>query len=172
MAGLYGSQRRLVWLWLTLEALDESLKLDTIDDRIKLQKLVYLAQAATGALAYHFNPYIRGPYSPTLTRDLYGLLEPGRENEAKERADAYKLSSSTIQELETAKLVSNTKCGINYVRWLELIASLHYMHVHEDRGGGFDKAWNGVKTWKADIFNEKEARAAWSSLEQHRLVST
>ena len=66
--------------------------------------------------------------------------------------------------------VSNAKCGMSYVKWLELLASLHYMH--EDTGGGFDESWNGVKAWKVDIFDEDEARAAWSSLEQHHLVST
>ena len=170
MAGLYGSQRRLVWLWLTLEALGEGVEFETLDDRVKLQKLVYLAQAATGVSAYHFNPYIRGPYSPTLTRDLYGLLEPGREGETKEWADAYRLSSSAMKELEAAKQVSNARCSLSYVEWLELIASMHYMH--EDAGGGFDEAWNGVRGWKGDLFNREEASAAWSSLKQHGLVTT
>ena len=170
MARLSGSQMRLVWLWLTLAKLGTRPEFETLNDRIKLQKLVYLAQAATGVSPYHFNPYISGPYSPTLTRDLYGLLEPGREDETKERADAYKLRSSTIKQLKAVRRVSNPRCGLGSVKWLELIASLHYMHKNRD--GGFDEAWNGVKEWKVDIFNEKEACAAWSSLEQHRLVST
>lgn len=170
MARLSGSQMRLVWLWLTLSALGKRPELRTLNHRIELQKLVYLAQAVTRVSAYHFNPYIRGPYSPTLTRDLYGLLEPGRIDEAQELAAAYSLTPETLQELKIAEDIASERHDLSYIEWLELVASIHYKH--EDTGGGFDDSWNAVKQWKAGIFDEQKAHAAWSSLEQHGLVST
>lgn len=48
-----------------------SVSLDDFEDRLKLQKLVYLARKMGHNLGYSFNWYARGPYSPSLTRMLF-----------------------------------------------------------------------------------------------------
>ena len=169
MAGMSESQRRLVWLWLTLAEFDRRPEFSTLNDRIELQKLVYLAQEATGTHVYHFNAYIRGPYSPSLTRDLYGLLEPGRRDELNEQASAFRFGSSTVDDLERAKQVVSTETSLNRVEWLELAASMLYKH--DEFGEDFDGTWERVKEWKDSIFDGDDASAAWLSLQRSGLVS-
>jgi uncharacterized protein YwgA len=45
------------------------------NQRLVTQKTIYLLQAFGLYLGYLFTWYIRGPYSPNLTRDAYGLTE-------------------------------------------------------------------------------------------------
>ena len=168
MAKLSGSQMRLVWLWLTLQVFDERPEFTTLKDRIKLQKLVYLAQEATDVSVYSFNPYIRGPYSPSLTRDLYGLLEPGQMSEAEDRAASYKLNAKAMKGLERIKGVVSDRGNTPYVVWLELVASLHLKFI--DDPAEFDEVWGRVRAWKGAIFNESIAQAAWDSLEKNGLI--
>ena len=170
VAGMSESQRRLVWLRLTLSKLGRSPKFKTLDDRIELQKLVYLAQVATGASEYNFSPYIRGPYSPSLTRDLYGLLEPGQLDEIEEQAAGFRLSESALERLELASGVADDCNGPGRVRCLELVASMHQKYL--ESGKDFDHVWEDVQEWKRDIFSESEARDAWDSLERHGLVTS
>ena len=59
---------------LTLDALGVPVRLDSFADRLTVQKSVYLAQAAGVQLGYQFHWYLRGPYSPTLTRDAFGVV--------------------------------------------------------------------------------------------------
>jgi len=168
VARVSGSQMRLVWLWLTLEELGTSPEFETLNDRIELQKLVYLAQEATDASNYSFTPYIRGPYSPSLTRDLYGLLEPGQLSEAEERAASYRLKAKTMEGLERVRRVISDRGNTPYVVWLELVASLHLKYIEDP--AEFDAVWASVKGWKGAIFDESIAQAAWDSLEENGLV--
>ena len=169
VAGMSESQRRLVWLWLTLAEFGMPPDFKTLNDRIELQKLVYLAQEATGSQVYHFNPYIRGPYSPSLTRDLYGLLEPGRRDELEEQASAYQLNSSTVENLERAQSIVAPKATLSRVKWLELVASMHYKYAAFEEG--FDDTWERVKEWKDGIFDKEDACSAWSCLQSAGLIS-
>lgn len=53
--------------------------LSNFDDRIKLQKMIYLIQAYVVNLGFSFSLYLRGPYSPSLTKIAF----IGNFNEAK-----------------------------------------------------------------------------------------
>lgn len=170
VAAMSESQRRLVWLRLTLREFSTSPQFKTLDDRIRLQKLVYLAQEATGASEYSFSSYIRGPYSPALTRDLYGLRQHGQLDELEETAARYRLSDSAKDRLNQAIGVADDVLGPERVRWLELVASMHQKYA--ESGGGFDQVWEIVQDWKRGIFSESEARDAWTSLERHGLVTS
>ena len=41
------------------------------DDRLRLQKIVFLSRQLGHDLGYSYNWYARGPYSPSLTRILF-----------------------------------------------------------------------------------------------------
>src|SRR5260221_13158556 len=66
---------RLVVLKLFLDELGVPTEIDTLDDRKRVQKAVYLGQLASVDLSYRFSWYKMGPYSPALTSDYYGLAE-------------------------------------------------------------------------------------------------
>lgn len=56
----------LIALKLFLDDLGVSADIETIDDRKRVQKAVYLGQAAGADLGYRFGWYLLGPYSPSL----------------------------------------------------------------------------------------------------------
>lgn len=62
-----------------LKALEKSTSykftIKSFEDRLRLQKIVYIAKYFDIDLGYSYNQYIRGPYSPDLARDYYKLYE-------------------------------------------------------------------------------------------------
>jgi uncharacterized protein YwgA len=73
LEGRQAMDRQQVGLKLALDALGIPIRLGSFDDRLTLQKAIYLAQAAGVQLGYHYNWYLRGPYSPGLTRDAFAI---------------------------------------------------------------------------------------------------
>ena len=55
-----------------LEAFGDA-DLRRFDDRLLLQKRIYLLRAAGVDLGHSYSWYLRGPYSPPLTRDAFAL---------------------------------------------------------------------------------------------------
>lgn len=53
--------------------LDFSFNINSLDDRIKLQKYVFIAKSFGLDFGYHYSLYIHGPYSPNLANDYYYL---------------------------------------------------------------------------------------------------
>ena len=49
----------------------------SFDGRLRIQKAIYLLKSMGHPVArhYRYNMYLRGPYSPELTRDYYQLME-------------------------------------------------------------------------------------------------
>src|SRR4030042_1761326 len=60
-----------------------TLKLDTFDERLCLQKKIYCVQMAGLDLGYRYNWHIKGPYCPALTRVTF-LLKEDIENDGKD----------------------------------------------------------------------------------------
>jgi len=122
---------KLAGLKLTLEALGIRLNTDSLSGRVQLQKAVYLAQAAGVPLRYRYNWYIRGPYSPALTRDYFELSRI-------DAASGYRLSDKSEEAIEVIRplLTVPPTVGLLRDRWLELLASLLYL----ERESGISKA--------------------------------
>jgi len=54
--------------------------IEKLEDRLLIQKIVYIARFFGIDLGYHFDRYLRGPYSTELADDYYKLLrERGRD---------------------------------------------------------------------------------------------
>lgn len=59
-----------------LKKLDfSSLSSDNFQDKIIIQKVTCLLQLKGMRFPYHFNLWVRGPYSPDLTKEVYGNAE-------------------------------------------------------------------------------------------------
>jgi len=92
-------------------------KVSHFNNRLKLQKYVFLLRRYGIDLGYSYNYYIRGPYSPELADDYYNLPEVDGEIELPE---------------DFLKLIKNKS-----ERWLELASSLvmvfeKYPRISED----------------------------------------
>ncbi len=73
-------------LKLTLRALKKlgiSVSLDTFDQRLIVQKVVYLLQYFGLPVDWNYSWYLRGPYSTELTKALFETPESSRSSEAR-----------------------------------------------------------------------------------------
>ena len=65
--------RQQIGVKLTADGLGLSFQVETFEDRLIMQKAIYLAQAAGVNLGYFYHWYLHGPYSPSLTRDEFAI---------------------------------------------------------------------------------------------------
>ena len=120
-------EARQVVLKLFLDALGIPANIDTVNDRKKVQKAVYLGQLTGIDLGYRFGWYLKGPYSPSLTRDYFDLEEAlasgDRDHEDKE------LEKSIVRKLRKVVPIMKHAQNVQLPQedWLELIASVHFL---------------------------------------------
>ena len=99
--------------------------IDTISDRILLQKKIYLAQKIGLPLGYGYSWYIHGPYSTDLTTVVYQIVPEGTESiENRKFKDQYSRIINKINALEDKIYEKNLQTDV--ISWYELIASIAY----------------------------------------------
>ena len=114
-------------LGLVLKKTGVPLNVRTFDGRLTLQKSGYLLQRAGVPLGYHFNWYLRGPYSPDLTDDFFTLATAERAESGE--LDEWRLDSKSQEIVSRLKgLFDNAFArGSGAARWLELLASALFL---------------------------------------------
>ncbi|MBU6141837.1 hypothetical protein KGO95_01795 [Patescibacteria group bacterium] len=92
--------------------------IDTLEQRIRSQKIQYFAQFFGVAPEYNFNLYLHGPYSPGLAKDLYILrdMDIKIENE-----------NFVPEELEERFAKLHTLITGRSTKNLELLATFHWL---------------------------------------------
>lgn len=120
---------RLTTLLLFLRELGVEPKIATVDDRKRVQKAVYLGQLSGIDLGYRYNWYLKGPYSPALTRDYYALAEALDSGDSS--AEAYDLKPRLKETLRRMRSALNVPATVTLTQseWYELLASLHYLRT-------------------------------------------
>jgi len=117
--------RQQIGLKLAVEGLKLPFLINTFDDRLILQKAVYLAQAAGVNLGYYYHWYLHGPYSPSLTRDEYAIgFERGQ---GVDDSEGWKLDDESAGRLEKLKNLIPKSNRPEVRRKLELLASVHFL---------------------------------------------
>lgn len=106
----------------------KGLDVSTFDNRLILQKSIYLTQLMRFDLGYRFSWYVHGPYSPDLTETAYtynnnrsfydGEARFGLTDKGKRKADFVKQLIDKKGELFLSLPIP---------AWLELLASIHYL---------------------------------------------
>lgn len=155
-------------LKLVLDAVDQPLELDTFEQRLMIQKKVYLTQLTGLDLAYRFGWYLHGPYSRELTRDAFRLKE---EMELGERDfENETLGAFARKRVELApKIWANKPDSIDEDDWLELLASLHYLkhiaYMGKDARRDFDDVYKALIDSKPRFRGRRsDAQRAWQQL--------
>lgn len=149
----------LAALKLFLDDLGVRTDISTLADRKRVQKAVYLGQAAGADLGYGFSWYILGPYSPSLTRDYFELAEKGEEYD--EAVAGYALHSGLRERLASVKTLiygsDRLDTKLELEDWLELCASIDYQIRVVGRGLEQTKQFladHRGKSHLADCFDE------------------
>jgi len=110
---------------LFLRELGEDSSIDGIDNRLRLQKAVYLGQLFGVDLGYRYSWYVKGPYSPPLTQDYYKLAESIADTRS-----GKVLRPDLSEKLRSARELLRVPTGVTLDKpqWYELLASLHYLY--------------------------------------------
>lgn len=133
--------------------------IDTVSDRILLQKKIYLAQNAGLPLGYGYSWYIHGPYSPDLTAVAYQVIPEGIDSIKEYKLEGeYAEIVKNVNLLEDQNLIKENK--LNTVSWYELIASIAYWF---DRGyNDKNKIIEKIKETKPQ-FSENQTGSAYET---------
>lgn len=114
---------------LVMDDLHLPFEIDQFDDRLILQKAIYLAQATGVDLGYYYRWYLHGPYCPALAKDGFAI-----KVELEQKIDESKrwhLDESSANKLDRLRplLAESDRRALS--RKLELLASVHFL---VDRG--------------------------------------
>lgn len=138
--------------------------IETINDRILLQKKVFLAQDIGLPLGYGYSWYIHGPYSTDLTTVAYQVIPEGFESIEKNSLKApYNAMIARVNALESE--IKNHGVTIGVVQWYELLASIAYWYKR-----GYteeNRIITRIKETKPQ-FSESQTKAAYSSYIQFK----
>lgn len=134
---------------------------DRFDDRLRLQKTVYLLQAFGINRGYEFGWYLRGPYCSLVAMDgfdlrgVYSRIPKGETAFTTRRAnELFDRFCSFVRDKSTA--------------YLEIAASLHYLK-HSGTGGSDDHIKKMVEA-KRPEFTAEQVEEAWSDLSREGLI--
>lgn len=125
LTGTGKMDRRQIGTKLTLDALGLGLDLDSFDERLILQKAVYLAQLAGVNLGYFYRWYLRGPYCPDLTSDLFSMADEFATD--KEGCKGWRFDETTASSLRGIETLVPTGALPVKAKALELLASVHFL---------------------------------------------
>ena len=133
--------------------------LESINDRILLQKKVYLAQDIGLPLGYGYSWYIHGPYSTDLTAVAYQIIPEG--DTAIENHSLKEPFASMITKVNSLdNVIDEQNLTISVVQWYELIASIAYWYK---RGHNTEeKAVEKIQETKPQ-FTEEQVKAGYST---------
>lgn len=157
---------KLIVLKLFLDALDIKDKIETVDDRKRVQKAIYLGQLGGVDLGYRFGWYLMGPYCPSLTKDYYALAGElaarSTDYKGKSLKDSVKNSLSSIAPL----LRSPGDIELAQENWLELLASTHFLLTIS--GLDYNSAHEALRQKKPHV--ERYFEKAVATLKSHTLL--
>lgn len=143
------------------EGLDWEFRLADFDDRVRLQKLVFLARPFGWDHRYRYDIYHYGPYSPALARDYYdGAFASVAANDAPPSVDY-----SSFLEL----------VGGRDREWLEVASTLKSIHDRyyespDDPYEETDYEWIISRTAELKDVSEATAEGIYAELAAFDLV--
>jgi len=117
--------RQQIGVKLAIDGLNLPFKIDGFQDRLIMQKSVYLAQAAGVNLGYYYHWYLYGPYSPSLTRDEYAIAMDISAD--MDESEGWKLDDKSLQRLENIQSIFAEPDRDKLAKKLELLASVHFL---------------------------------------------
>lgn len=131
-------EAKQIVLKLVLDALGESHDISSVDDRVRIQKAIYLAQLFGVNLGYSYSWYVKGPYSTSLTRDYYSLQEAAAAGA--DATNTMVLSPHVLAAIPHTQAFLEKPQGVALTKsaWYELLASMHFL-VRQS-GYSYDKA--------------------------------
>lgn len=138
--------RNLIALKLVLDELDEPSEISSVNDRKRVQKVIYLAQSVGVPLGYSYGWYLMGPYSPGLTRDYFALDK--EEEDVAKALRGSELQPHVMTALQKLEAILKPPAAFKLERedWYELLAS--YLYLRTESGQSAAKAASTMEQQK------------------------
>jgi uncharacterized protein YwgA len=159
--------RQQIGLKLTVDGLNLPFQINTFEDRLILQKAVYLAQAVGVNIGYYYHWYLHGPYCPSLTRDEYAI---GYGQDADD-SEGWKLDDESAERLKKLQNLIPKGDRSEARQKLELLASVHFLvsrrQVRQNDAGEITAT---LKRFNKD-FSEEEVQKALRELKDYGLLT-
>lgn len=160
--------RQQIALRLSLRELGIELDMGSFDRRLIVQKAAYLAQAAGVGLGYYFRWYLRGPYSPDLTSDAFGIQDELVANN--DEAESWVLDDRSQSRLRDLGPLLSPPSGQDKARYLERLASIHFLVSRNQVGGDSPEQVQTVLECNGKNYNLPEVNQALDQLRKHELL--
>ena len=119
-------EKRQIGLKLAMDGVGLPVNVEGFDDRLILQKAIYLAQAAGVNFGYHYRWYLRGPYCPAVADDGFAVsreIKSGYDDSQRWKLD--EISSGKLEGIR--KLIGTRVATQELAKKLELLASVHFL---------------------------------------------
>lgn len=137
-----------------LKHMDVKASHDSFDNRLDIQKTIYLAQEMGLKLGLSYNWYIRGPYSPDLSNLIYDVNV--REEDSTINLTEYAKDRLNMLKEFVSNSVPESMKG-NVLSWKELLASIHYLKFKNGYGASkINEIISTQKPW----YSEEEVKKA------------
>ena len=163
--------RQQILLAKSLEAAELPLSVRTFDDRLILQKSVYLLQTAGIRMGYRFRWYLRGPYSPEMTAGALGIVNDG--DYSKKELQGWKLDedSVAIAKKMQSLLHRENETKVEQARRLELLASVLFLLKTDQAKSNDPEGTSAILKKNDKDFDSSEVKTAVKELKAHGLLS-
>ncbi len=161
--------RQQIGVKLTIDGLGLEFKIDGFEDRLILQKTVYLAQTAGVNLGYYYHWYLHGPYSPSLTRDEYAISTDISAD--MDESKGWKLDDISSQRLEGIQGIFTEPERDKLAEKLELLASVHFLIDRRQVSGiNTNQITETLKRFNKN-FSEEDVKKALGELKTYGLLA-
>lgn len=161
--------RQQIGLKLALDQLGLPARLNYFDDRLILQKAVYLAQAAGVELGYFFHWYLRGPYSPALTRDAFAMASEIKGG--LDESEGWQFDETSIKRLAKLKPLIREAQPAQLASRLELLASVLFLLLNRRGRAGDSAGLREVLLRYGKQYTKEEVDDAVRKLTQYGLAA-
>lgn len=163
--------RQQILLAKSLEAAQAPLDVSTFNDRLILQKTVYLLQSAGIHIGYRFRWYLRGPYSPDMTAGAFGIVNEGEYG--KKELQGWKLDEASVERAVKLRplLHQPGEEKSETVRRLELLASVLFLVKTGQAKASDPSGTSGILKKNDKDYDEDEVKDAVKQLKVYGLLA-
>ena len=162
--------KQQIGLKLAMDAIGLPFSLATFDDRLILQKAVSILQQAGVELGYHFHWYLRGPYSPALTRDAFSIATELRDGS--DESQGWEFDQASQERLQHLRGLLAADGRHALATKLELLGSVLYLIRRRGIAGSDTAELRRILLAFGKNFSEDEIASGLKELADYGLVES
>ena len=163
-----------------LKAIGIKPKVDLFGDRIKIQKAIFLLEQKGVEMGFNYGLHLRGPYSPTLTQEIYAhqeeveklqtheTLNKVEQEKIKEYIEIFDDSEASILEVAATYALFAYKYRFDPVSATKRVKEMKKFYSEKQLALGMSKAKQFLyKPTKEELGEIKKEHKVWQEASAH-----